>query len=80
MLAQKESKQRKKAPCITVDGKKRHRNPARFTSNGAASVPREKYAFGSNSFSLNPLLAAVLSGVEGIWALAESFVVLFCLI
>jgi hypothetical protein len=26
-LAQKESKQRKSAPCITVNGKKRHRSP-----------------------------------------------------
>ena len=26
---------------------------------------REKLAFGSNNFPLNPLLAAVLSGVEG---------------
>jgi hypothetical protein len=39
--------------------------PARFTSNGAGSVPRGKLAFGSNSFTLNPLLAAVLSGAEG---------------
>jgi hypothetical protein len=27
---------------------------------------REKLAFGSNSFPLNPLLAAVLSGAEGL--------------
>jgi hypothetical protein len=37
-LAQKESKQRKKAPCIIVDGKKRHRSLPRFTSNGAGKT------------------------------------------
>ena len=36
MLAQKESKQRKMAPCITVDGKKRHRY------NSGLSAPRPK--------------------------------------
>ncbi|MFT6551832.1 MAG: hypothetical protein ACJA1I_001879 [Zhongshania marina] len=83
--AQKESKQRKRAPYITVDGKKRHRVNSgrhaprpkgrpygrskrlscRFVIRASQVTAREKLAFGSNSFPLNPLLAPVLSGAEG---------------
>jgi hypothetical protein len=43
------------------------------TLRASQITAREKLAFGSNSFPLNPLLAPVLCGAEGIGGCGEYF-------
>ncbi|POP54067.1 hypothetical protein [Zhongshania marina] len=66
-------------PKKKVSKEKRHPAAASMTKNAidtfrASQVTaREKLAFGSNSFPLNPLLAPVLSAAEGIGGRREYF-------
>ncbi|WP_159267314.1 hypothetical protein [Zhongshania aliphaticivorans] len=60
MPTQKESQQRKKAPSSPSMA-----NNAIDTLHASQVRAREKLAFGSNSFQLNPLLTAVLGDAEG---------------
>ncbi|MBQ0794491.1 hypothetical protein [Zhongshania sp.] len=78
LLAQKKVSKEKRHPASPSMAKNAIETLRASQVTARAACPRKKHAYGSNSFPLNPLPAAVLSGAEGIWASAESSVVLLC--